>query len=104
MTRRLDEETQNIYPYYHHNHANITNAKITQPLSFHGHLVILVIIVPTPRGFSSPAPMLLCPEGIIPRVGRTRISITLSLVSVSSLSSHVETTKVAKQPHCGGLL
>jgi hypothetical protein len=88
-----------------HTLTNITNAKITQLLSFHGHLVIMVIIVPTPRGISSHAPLLLCPEGIIPRVGRTGISIMLILGQrFFSLSSHVETTKVAKQPHCGGLL
>ena len=40
-------------------------------------LVTLVTIVPAPRGVSSPAPLLLCPKGIIPRVGRMGISITL---------------------------
>ena len=33
--------------------------------------------LPTPRGVSSHASLLLCPEGIIPRVGRTGISIML---------------------------
>ena len=35
--------------------------------------------VPTPRGVSNPTPLLLCPKGIIPRVGQTGISITLIL-------------------------
>ena len=42
-------------------------------------LLIMVTIVPTRRGVSSPAPLLLCPEGIIPRMGRTGISIMLIL-------------------------
>ena len=41
--------------------------------------VFMVTIVPTPRGVSSHAPLLLCTEGIIPRVGRTGIPITLIL-------------------------
>ena len=40
-------------------------------------LVILVTIVPTSRGVSSPAPLILCLMNIIPRVGQTSISITL---------------------------
>ena len=54
-----------------------------------------ITIVPTPRGVSSHAPLLLCPEGIIPRVGRTCISITLTYgqrlfsLSLKMHSSHV---------------
>ena len=40
-------------------------------------MVTLVSIVPNARGVCSPAPLILCPMNIIPRVGRTGISITL---------------------------
>jgi hypothetical protein len=51
------------------------------------YVVTPVSIVPTPRGVSSPAPMILSPVDIISRVGRTGISIMLILsgVIVSSL-------------------
>ena len=39
-------------------------------------MVTLVIIVPTPRGVSIHAPLLLCPESMISKVSRTGISIT----------------------------
>ena len=87
-----------------HTHTNIatmlntTNAKVTQRLSsqLEGHLGYHVTIVPTPRGISSHAPLLLCPEGIIPRVGRTGISITLILGQrfFSSLSDHLVTQTI----------
>jgi hypothetical protein len=57
-------------------HANTTKAKITQPLSFHDHLALMVTTVPTPRGVNSPTSLILCPKDIIPRVGRTDISNT----------------------------
>ena len=41
--------------------------------------IFMVTIVPTPRGVSSHAPLLLCTEDILPRVGRTGIPITLIL-------------------------
>ena len=44
-------------------------------------------IVPTPRGVSSHAPLVSCPEGIIPRVGRTGIPITLITWSTFLLCS-----------------
>jgi len=40
-------------------------------------LVTLITIMPTPRGVSSLAPLILCSVDIIPRVGRTGMSITL---------------------------
>ena len=66
--------------------------KYTQLLSVHGHLASLVTIVPTPRGVSSPAPLVLCPEGIIPRVGQTGIPITLITWSAFLLSLSLSLT------------
>ena len=40
-------------------------------------LVTMITIVPTPKGVSSLAPLILCPMDIIPRVGRTGMSIAL---------------------------
>ena len=65
-------------------HPYNTTTRLTPPLqrsSSHSipmiALVIMVSTVPTPRGVSSPTPMILCPMDIKPRVGRTDISITL---------------------------
>ena len=66
-----------MHPY----NTTTTLAPPLQRLSSHSipmvTLVTLVTIVPTPRGVSSPAPLILCPMNIIPRVGRTGISVTL---------------------------
>ena len=46
----------------------------------------MVIIMPTPRGVSSPTSLVLCHEGTIPRVGRKGIPITLIAGSAFLLS------------------
>ena len=79
MTRRPPHEGKKIiiYPYN-------TWTTLTPPIQWASShstpmitLVTLVTIVPTPRGVSNPASLILCPVSIIPRVGRTGISITL---------------------------
>ena len=64
-----------IYPY----NTTITLTPPTQRSSCHSvpmiTLVTLVTIVPTPRRVSKPTPPILCPVDIIPRVGRTDISL-----------------------------
>ncbi len=69
-----------------------------QPQQHMANVATLAPIVPTPRGVSSPAPLILCPVDIISRVGRTGISIMLipKRVSVSSLSLRMD--------HVGGPL
>ena len=85
-------------PLQHHNHTNPTNTKNTQTLSSHGYFGYSSYL-PTPRGVSNLAPLILCIVSIIPRVGLNGYFNHVDLTKRSKFLLFYESIKVVPRKH-----